>query len=152
MWPSVQKSELKRSRGGLPLSALKMGYEAKYYETVDQRLLGDERFVERVDRRTEQTRKIEKKPHMLPFLAVTRAVVKEHGISPEVLLRRRRQRTWVKERAMLVYLGREWSRVSARELGRQMHRDASVISRLFGRSARNRDLPVEAKLAQVLER
>ncbi len=42
--------------------------------------------------------------------------------------------------------------MSAKELGRQMHRDASVISRLFGRYARNRDLSVEAKLVQVRER
>lgn len=131
---------------------LGMGHEARYYETVDQRLLGDERFVERVDRKTEQTREIERKPRMLPFLAVTRGVAKEHGISPEVLLQGGRQRTWVKARAMLVYLGREWSMMSTKELGRQMHRDASVISRLFGRYARNRDLSVEAKLAQVLER
>ncbi|MFQ5853501.1 MAG: helix-turn-helix domain-containing protein [Candidatus Binatia bacterium] len=83
---------------------------------------------------------------------MTRAVAKEHGISPEVLLRLGRQRSLVKTRAMLVYLGREWSRMSAKELGRQMHRNASVISRLFGRYARNRDLSVEAKLAQILER
>ncbi len=82
----------------------------------------------------------------------TKELMRMHGITPEVLLRRRRQRTWVKARALLVYLGREWSRMSTKELGRQMHRDASVISRLFGRYARNRDLSVEAKLVQVRER
>ncbi len=130
---------------------LGMGHEAKYYETVDQRLLGDERFVERVDRRTEQKREIEKKPRVLPFLAVTRAVADEYGISPEVLLRPGRQRSWVRARGMLVYLGREWSGMSTRELGRQMHRDASVISRLYGQYARNRKHSVERRLGQAIE-
>jgi hypothetical protein len=44
-----------------------MGHKAKYYERIDQRLLGDEQSVKRVDRRTEQKREIEKKPRMLPF-------------------------------------------------------------------------------------
>ena len=84
-------------------------------------------------------------------LSCTRAVVDEYGISTEVLLRPGRQRSWVRARVMLVYLGKAWSRMSTRELGRQMHRDASVISRLYGQYARNRKHSVERRLGQAIE-
>ena len=43
-----------------------------------------------------------------------------------------RQRQWVAARAQLVYLAREWSGLTTKELGRRLHRDASMISRLYG--------------------
>ena len=39
---------------------------------------------------------------------------------------------------MLVYLGREWCRVTVKELGKRLHRDSSVISRLYSMYAADR--------------
>jgi hypothetical protein len=51
---------------------------------------------------------------------------------------------------MLVYLGREWGRVSVKELGRRLHRDPSIISRLYSAYAAARDEKREAVLLQQL--
>ncbi len=40
------------------------------------------------------------------------------------------QRRWVAVRAQLVHLARQRYRLTTKELGRRMHRDASMISRL----------------------
>src|SRR3989337_3824537 len=41
---------------------LGIGHEDKYYDTIDQRLLGDEQFIEEVDRKTEGKWTLEKRP------------------------------------------------------------------------------------------
>ena len=53
-------------------------------------------------------------------------------VDSKALLQAGRQRQWVTARAQLVYLAREWSGITTKELGRRLHRDASMISRLYG--------------------
>ncbi len=72
-------------------------------------------------------------------------------LSKIMLVEPGRQRAWVGARAMLVYLGREWGGVRASDLGRQLHRDASMISRLYARYAASRDMKAEARLARAIE-
>jgi hypothetical protein len=45
---------------------------------------------------------------------------------------------WVRARSMLVYLAREWSGMSAKELGKELHRDPSIVSRLYTSYGENR--------------
>jgi len=73
-----------------------------------------------------------------------------YGTSEKELSQSGRQRKWVKARSMLVYLGREWGRVSVKELGRRLHRDPSIISRLYSTYAADRDQTKEGLLAQQL--
>jgi chromosomal replication initiation ATPase DnaA len=56
----------------------------------------------------------------------------------------------VTARSMLVYLGREWCRLSVKELGKRLHRDPSVISRLYSAYAAARDKEIEKALLQQL--
>jgi len=128
------------------------GHEAQYYATVDQRLLGDEAFIEAVDQKTGRGREIERARRPVVFARLVRAVAQQQGVEAGGLVGPGRQRAGVGARAMLVYLGREWSQVSTKELGRQLHRDPSIISRLYWWYVANRDLDAEAKLAKVLER
>ena len=130
---------------------LGIGYEAKYYDTIDQRLLGDEQFIEEVDRKTEGKREIEKRSLRVQFSELLDAVAKVHGVEPRVLIRGGRQRAWFLARAMLVFLGREWSGMRTKELGEKFHRDPSVISRLYRRYAERRDMKIEERLARVLK-
>jgi len=65
-----------------------------------------------------------------------------------VLIQAGRQRQWVAVRAQLVYLAREWSGLATKELGRRLHRDASMISRLYGWYQGHRDEQAEKKLAR----
>jgi len=57
----------------------------------------------------------------------------------------------VKPRSALVYLAREWGRVSVKEIGRRLHRDPSIISRLYSAYAADRDPNKERLLAKQLE-
>ena len=47
----------------------------------------------------------------------------------------------------LVYLAREWNGLATKDLGRRLHRAASMISRLYGWFQVHRDQPTEEKLA-----
>jgi hypothetical protein len=51
---------------------------------------------------------------------------------------------------MLVYLTREWSGLRAKEVGQQLHRDPSVISRLYASYAADRDEEREVRLSQAI--
>ena len=68
----------------------------------------------------------------------------------KALLQAGRQRQWVAARAQLVYLAREWSELTTKELGRRLHRDPSMISRLYGWYQEHRDKPTEQRLASEL--
>ena len=109
------------SQFGRSLGAARRGYiqfmkdggMERYYETVDQRFLGDEGFIEQVGKR-----EIEIKGPRISFGRLVEAVAEVHGVRAAVLAGLGRQRGWLKARGMLVYLGREWARLKVKELGR----------------------------------
>jgi len=125
------------------------GHEEKYYETIDQRFLGDEPFISKVAERSE-AKEVEIKGKKVGFARLLHAISDAHDVEGQVLLQAGRQRQWVAVRAQLVYLGRQWCGLTAKELGRRLHRDASMISRLYGWYETHRDEPTEKKLARVL--
>jgi chromosomal replication initiation ATPase DnaA len=51
-------------------------------------------------------------------------------------------------RSILVYLAREWGKASVKEIGRGLHRDPSIISRLYSAYAADRDRNKETLLAK----
>jgi hypothetical protein len=61
-----------------------------------------------------------------------------------------RQHALVPACAMLVYLAREWSHLTVRELARCMQRDPAMISRLAATYAAQRDTKAEAQVRQAL--
>lgn len=129
---------------------LALGHAGKYYQTVDQRFLGDERFIKKVEQRTGASRNIKVRPRQVPFPRLLETIAQAHGVAPEVLVRPGRQRAWVRARAMLVYLAREWSGLRAKEVGQRLHRDPSVISRLYALYAANREEEAETRLSRAL--
>ena len=128
---------------------MKQGHEEKYYQTLDQRFLGDEEFVKEVAERTE-AKQVEIKGKKVGFTRLLQAVCTMHRVESKVLLRPGRQRQWVAVRAQLVYLAREWCELSAKDLAGRLHRDASMISRLYGWYQGHRDKQTEDQLAEVL--
>jgi hypothetical protein len=52
---------------------------------------------------------------------------------------------------MLVYLAREWGKASVKEIGNRLHRDSSIISRLYSAYAADRDWNRERRLAKQLQ-
>jgi chromosomal replication initiation ATPase DnaA len=86
----------------------------------------------------------------VPFVVLLETIVQAHGVEPKVLVQPGRQRAWVRARAMLVYLAREWTGLRAKEVGQRLQRDPSVISRLYARYAANREEEMEARLSQAI--
>jgi chromosomal replication initiation ATPase DnaA len=105
------------------------GYQPDYY-VRDQRFLADERFVEEIEERVEADREIALPVPRVKISVLLPLVARGNGATEKELIRAGRQRKWVTARSMLVYLGREWGRMSVKELGKRLHRDPSVISRL----------------------
>ena len=132
------------------MEGLRQGHQPQFYETVDQRFLGDERFLDDLDRRTATNRKVAIRPQRVPFGKLLTAVAKLHAIAPRALLSPGRQRALVPARAMLVYLAREWGQVSVQELSQRLRRDPSMISRLTATYTAQRDFKVETHVRQAL--
>jgi hypothetical protein len=128
---------------------MKQGHEEKYYQTLDQRFLGDEGFVTEIAERTE-AKEVEIKGKRVGFDRLLGALSTLRYVDSKILLKAGRQRQWVAVRAQLVYLAREWCGLTTKELAGRLHRDASMISRLYGWYQTHRDKQMEEKLAGVL--
>lgn len=133
------------------LDGLAQGHQERFYETVDQRFLGDEGFIEEVDRRTATTREVVVRPKQVPFGSLLTAVATAYATTPRALVAPGRQRALVPARAMLVGLARDWSRLTVRELGRRLERDPSMISRLAATYAASPDPKLEAYIRHTLQ-
>jgi len=103
----------------------------QYYQTVDQRFLGEDSFLQEVTQRT-KAKEIEIRGKRASFARPLEAVCALRKVDSKALLQAGRQRQWVAARAQLVYLAREWSAITTKDLGRRLHREASMISRLYG--------------------
>jgi REP element-mobilizing transposase RayT len=128
---------------------LKQGHEEKYYETIDQRFLGEERFLSEVAERSE-AREVEIRGKKVSFARLLEAISQAQAVEGPVLLRAGRQRRWVAARAQLAYLGRQWCGLTTKEMGRRLHRDASMISRLCAWYETHRDESTEKKIVRTL--
>jgi chromosomal replication initiation ATPase DnaA len=117
---------------------------------VDQRFLGDKGFIEEADRKTAATREVTVRPLRIAFGPLLTAVAATLGITPKAILAPGRQRALVPARALFVHLAREWSGLTTRELGRQLQRDPSMISRLVATYVAHRDPATEARIRQSL--
>jgi chromosomal replication initiation ATPase DnaA len=126
------------------------GHQPDYYDLHDQRFLGDQRFVEQIDERIRTKREIKISHPRASFSKLVHLTAEAYGITERELVRIGRQRKLVKPRSMLVYVGREWAKASVKEIGRRLHRDPSVISRLYAAYAADRDYENEAGLAEQL--
>lgn len=129
---------------------LAQGHEAKFYDTVDQRILGDERFIRELAQRTASRPTLSSRPARASFGKLLSAVAQLYGLKPAALVAPGRQRAVVPARAMLVYAAREWGRLTTQELGNRLHRDPSMISRLYARYVAQRDATREAALKRAL--
>ena len=128
------------------------GHQAAYYDVWDQRILGDKNFVEQIDEKIRTEREIKLPGPRAKLSTLLRLTAQAYNASERDLVRPGRQRKWVKPRATLVFLAREWGRASVKEIARRLHRDPSIVSRLYSLYATDRDLNKERLLAQQLER
>lgn len=130
---------------------LSHGHQERFYDTVDQRFLGDERFIEEADRRTAARCEVAIPSPRVPFEVLLKGVAHVHAIPSTAIVAVGRQRAFVQARAMFVTLAREWSQLSVRDLSRRLHRDPSMISRLIASYTAHRDLKSEARLCRTMD-
>ena len=128
------------------------GHQQKYYETTDQRFLGEQRFVEQVEKKAGAEREIDTEVRRVGFTRLLEVLAERFETDPATLSRAGRQRQWVRARSMLVYLGREWSAMSVKELGKRLHRDPSMVSRLYASYSQNRNRQVENRLLEQMSK
>jgi len=92
------------------------GHEEKYYQTTDQRFLGDEGFVAEVATKSRDNEIWPEGPRV-KFEGLLAVVCKQHGLAQDMLTGSGRRKNWVQARRQLVYLGREWADSTTQELG-----------------------------------
>jgi len=124
------------------------GHRADYYDVRDQRFLGDGHFVEQIDERIRAKGEVEVSGPRAQFSELLRLTAEAFDMKERDLVQAGRQRKWVRARSMLVYRARDWGRASVKEIGQRLHRDSSIISRLYAAYAADRDRSRETLLAK----
>ncbi len=98
--PSVAR----RGYHGFIKEGLGQGHLDRLYQTVEQRFLGDERFVNEVEKKTKETEPAKVK---VKFTRLVERVASLYSIEAGRLLRTERKRSWAEPRSLLVYAARE---------------------------------------------
>ena len=132
-------------REGLP-----QGHQAQYYETVDQRFLGDERFLSKIQRKSAPAHEIDPTRRQVPFPHLVRAVVDATGVPKASLVGVGHQRALVEPRGFLVFAVRSWTDLTMKELGQRLRRDPSTMSRLYSKYLTQRRVAWERRLKTLL--
>lgn len=125
-----------------------LGHDDRYYEVVDQRFLGDENFVGQIAERA-PTGEIKIGARKLRFEKLLSAVAQVHGCGVSDLTVAGRRRAWVKPRAQLAYLARQWCGMKAIDIALRLNRDASMVSRLCANYEGAPDAGAEKKIAEL---
>ncbi len=129
---------------------LGMGHQSEFYETVDQRFLGDEQFLEDIERKTESKHELISPVPKIPFSQVLPAVATVAEITPTRLIRRGRDPYRAHALAFLVFVAREWSGLTMKAIAQSLKRDPSYVSRLYGHYVANRKVSWEKRLRTLL--
>jgi REP element-mobilizing transposase RayT len=127
----------------------KLGHEERYYQTVDQRFLGDENFIQQITQRATQG-EIRPVQRRISFNKLLHAVAQVHGCAAKDLTVAGRQRAWAKARAQLAHLARQWCSMKAVEIAHQLHRDSSMVSRLCANYEADQDPKTEKKISELI--
>jgi chromosomal replication initiation ATPase DnaA len=143
-------SKIRVARGGyldFMKEGIGQGHLDRFYQTVEQRFLGDERFVDEIAKH-----KKERDPATIKvkLSRLVEGVASVYGIETGRLLGTERKRTWVEPRSLLVHAAREWCGIKAKVLAEHLHRDVSMISRLHAAYVEKRDRRLELQLQHWL--
>jgi len=128
-----------------------LGHEERYYQAVDQRFLGDEKFIKRIAERAPEG-EIRPRGPKIRFETLLHAAAQVHGCKTKELTAPGRHRAWVKVRAQLAYLAREWCGMKAIEIARRLNRDASMVSRMCAEYETARNPKTEEGIAGVVNK
>jgi len=105
------------------------------YATVDQRVLGDERFVERVKERTGRRELRGRKRHEYTLMEIERAVERIYGTSLRQLREKGKGEMTQTGRRVLSLVGKEYG-YKGREIAEYLRKDPSVVTRYLREAKR----------------
>jgi putative transposase len=119
------------------LEGVQGGHQERYYEVKDQRYLGEESFIERVEKEAKVS---EERVYDLPVDLIAREVSKAIGIPLERLYSLSRDRKGVYGRSVVAYLARAVSGQLVKDVAQHFRRSPMTVSRgviKFEESLRN---------------
>ena len=104
------------------------GHEKKYYQVKDQRYLGEDTFVERIEMERKDP---EDEVYEIPLEAISREVARATGSEEGELYSARRGRQGSRGRGMVAYLARRISEYTVREIADHFRRSSVTVSELI---------------------
>jgi REP element-mobilizing transposase RayT len=112
---------------------LNHGHRDDLYEVVDQRYLGDEAFVEKVEQREPEN----EAPQIVEirWTEIRDRVCKQFGLPAAAVLHRGRAREIVRIRRIMAWVGRELGGFTNQDLAKELKQEPAVLSRGLGKLA-----------------
>ncbi len=130
------------------LDGLADGPRDDLYRVVDQRYLGDDEFVERVEQRAGDA---EERPIVeISWAEITEQVCKHFGLSVWAVLHRGRAREIVQVRRIMTWLGRELAGMTNQAMAKQLHQEPAALSRGLGKLAE--EMASNGELGGIVEK
>jgi putative transposase len=114
------------------LDSLNLGHQEKFYEVKDQRFLGQDEFIERVESKNQEWPLL----YDIPMKDIAEAVGEEMGISLERIYSLTRDRQGAQGRGLAAYLGRKLSGHAVIDMARYFKRNPIVISQAVAKAER----------------
>ena len=101
------------------------GHEEKYYQVKDQRYLGEDAFIERIERERKEP---EDWVYEIPLEAISREVAEPWGLEEDQLHSARRGREGARGRGMVAYLATRISGYTVKEIADHFRRSSVTVS------------------------
>lgn len=124
------------------LDGIEQGHREDYYRVKEQRYLGDEEFVENVERRVEKVERVF--PIRMTVEELVDRIGREYGRTAPEILGRGRGRKQAELRAIVCYVGREIGGLKLTQAAKVFARDISalsmVVKKLEGRMLKDEPL------------
>ena len=125
-WGGNKKASIERYRGFVR-EGIKQGHREDFYQVVDQRYLGDEGFIAKVEEQVtedEPQLKVE-----IRWDEIKKKVLKEYGVPEAAIMHGGRGRKEVRIRRIIAWLGREVGGFTIKQMAIQLGQDATVLGR-----------------------
>jgi REP element-mobilizing transposase RayT len=107
------------------LAGLNLGHQRRFYEVKDQRFLGGDDFIERLESRRVGERPVQ---FDIPMEEIVEEVCRQTGVSQEQIYSLSRDRRGAYGRAVVAYLARKLSGYLVKEIGGFLGREPMTIS------------------------
>ncbi len=146
---SKRRGEAVRRYADFVLDGVRQGHREEYYQVKEQRYLGEEEFIEQVEKEQERVAEAAG-PVRLTIEEVVEEIARHWGRDVEEVLGKGRGREASRLRAMAAYVGREVGGLRLTEMAGYLRRDLATLS--LGIKRLEERLKEELELRQQVKR